>query len=65
LPAGRPNKHPVESDIEEWVYLVLKGVGFEFAPRIREFLEGQARLHLEAKGVTDFQNRREVERKPP
>jgi phenylalanine-4-hydroxylase len=66
---GRPLKHRVECEIDELTWSTLVAAGFEFSPRIREFLEGYARLELAARGITDFdrirRNVRATERKEP
>lgn len=66
MPAGRVERHRIETDVDDLTYVILVRVGFEFAPRIREFLDGQARLQMDALGITDYrQNIRKNEPKKP
>jgi hypothetical protein len=54
MTAGRIAKHREETTIDEMTWAILKKAGFDFAPRMREFLEGQAKLHLAALGATEM-----------
>ena len=57
LPVGRPEKKRVESEINMDVWIVLHRKGFDFAPRIREWLEGLVALDMAAMGITDFEQK--------
>jgi len=64
LPAGRPEEHREQTTIDHTTWIVLKTAGFDFSARMREFLEGEARLKMAALGITDFSDKlRQNERK--